>query len=204
MSSTARIRPRRDTAAGWTAANPVLLLGELGIETDTRRFKVGDGTTGWAALSYYIEGVLVRGQASKMTDGTISGLTQGVYVSTGLTATFDSSTAYGMTLGTTDLFGLKNTSGATRLMRFYGSIDARTTTGNNKTLGVKLAKNGTPIDETECRAFTGTGTEEAKLVTSWIISMAANDEIALRIANHSDTTNITFKRGRLLASEVRS
>jgi len=204
MSSTARIRLRRGTAAQWTAAAPVLALGEIGIETDTRRFKVGDGTSAWAALSYYLEGVLVRGQASRMTDGTISGLTQGTYISTGLTATFDSSTAHGMTLGTTDLFGIKNTSGATRLMRFYGSIDARTVTGNNKTLGIKLAKNGVAIDETECRAFTGTGTEEAKLVTSWMISMAANDEVALRIANHSDTTNISFRRGRLLASEVRS
>lgn len=202
MSSTARIRLRRGTAAEWTAAAPVLALGEIGIETDTRRFKVGDGTTGWAALSYYLEGVLVRGQASRMTDGTISGLTQGTYVSTGLTATFDSSTAHGMTLGTTDLFGIRNTSGATRLMRFYGSIDAQA--GNNQTLGIKLAKNGTPIDETECRAFTGSGGAEAKLVTSWMISMAANDEVALRIANHSGTTNITFKRGRLLASEVRS
>jgi hypothetical protein len=68
---------------------------------------------------------LVRGQASKMDDGTISGLTQGVYVTTGLTSTFDSSTAFGMALGTVDAFALKNISGATKLMRFYGSIDAQ-------------------------------------------------------------------------------
>jgi hypothetical protein len=200
MSSIARIRLRRDTAANWTAANPVLLNGEIGIETDTRRFKIGNGSSTWSALPYYIEGTPVRGQASKMTDGTISGLTQGVYKVTGLTATFDTATASGMTLGTTDLFGLKNTSGATQLMRFYGSIDA--TANNNQTLGVKLAKNGIAIDETECRAFTGSGGAEAKLVTSWMISMAANDEVSLMIANHSGTQNITLKRGRILASEV--
>lgn len=43
---------RRDTAAGWTSANPTLLSGEMGYETDTRKFKVGDGTTAWSALAY--------------------------------------------------------------------------------------------------------------------------------------------------------
>lgn len=52
MSSTARIRLRRDTAANWTAANPVLLNGEVGLETDTRKLKLGDGTTAWTSLLY--------------------------------------------------------------------------------------------------------------------------------------------------------
>lgn len=204
MSSTSRVRLRRGTAAAWTAANPILALGELGVETDTRNFKVGDGVLAWSALTYYISTAsLVRGQCSKMDSGTIDIVTQSIYVSTGLTATFDSATASGISLGTTDTFALKNTSSSTRLLRFYGSIDARTVTGNNQTLGIKLAKNGTPIDETECRAFTGTGSEEAKLVTSWMISMAANDEIALFIANHSGNGDISFRRGRLVASEMR-
>jgi hypothetical protein len=148
-----------------------------------------------------IELPLVRGQCSKMTNGTISGLTQGAYVSTGLTATFDTNTAEGIGPGTVDLFALKNISGATKLMRFYGSIDAQA--GNNQTLGIKLAKNGVAIDETECRAFTASGGAEAKLVTSWMISMASGDEIALMVANHSAATDITLKRARLLASEVR-
>ncbi len=146
--------------------------------------------------------VMVRGQASKMDGGTIDIVTQGVYVSTGLTATFDASTASGMTLGTTNAFAVKNTSGATKLMQIYGSIDAKTVSGNNKVLGIKLAKNGTAIDQTECRAFTGSGNEEAKLVTNWMISMAANDEVALFIANHSSNVDITFARGRLVATEV--
>jgi hypothetical protein len=52
MSSTARIRLRRDTAANWTASNPTLLLGEVGFETDTRKLKLGDGTTAWTSLLY--------------------------------------------------------------------------------------------------------------------------------------------------------
>ncbi len=204
MSSTARLRLRRDTASAWTAANPVLLLGEVGIETDTRNFKVGNGSSAWSALSYYLTAVgsVVRGQVSKVDAGTIDIVTQSVYVSTGLTGTLDATTANGIELGTVDAFAVKNTSGSTKLMQIYGSIDAKTVTGNNKVLGIKLAKNGTPIDQTECRAFTGSGAEEAKLVTNWIISMAANDEVALFIANHSGTEDITLGRARLVAVEV--
>ena len=144
--------------------------------------------------------IMARGQCSKMTDGTIDITIQGTYVSTGLTATLDTDTAYGMVLGTDDTFGLRNTSGGTKLFRIYGSIDA--TDGNNNTLGVKLAKNGTAIDETECRAFTGSGAQEAKLVTSWMVELDDGDEISLMIANHSNSTDIILKRGRIVASEV--
>ena len=47
-----RMQQRRDTAANWTATNPTLAAGELGVETDTLRFKVGNGTSNWAALAY--------------------------------------------------------------------------------------------------------------------------------------------------------
>jgi hypothetical protein len=58
MSQTipARIVIRRDTAANWAAANPVLLSGEWGFETDARKLKIGDGTSAWNALSYYSTG----------------------------------------------------------------------------------------------------------------------------------------------------
>lgn len=43
---------RRDTAANWTFNNPTLLAGELGYETDTGKWKIGDGSSAWTALSY--------------------------------------------------------------------------------------------------------------------------------------------------------
>jgi hypothetical protein len=43
---------RSGTAAAATAANPVLYAGEPGWETDTGRFKIGDGTTAWNSLAY--------------------------------------------------------------------------------------------------------------------------------------------------------
>jgi hypothetical protein len=47
-----QIQLRNDTAANWTAANPVLAQGEMGLETDTRLFKIGDGVKTWSQLSY--------------------------------------------------------------------------------------------------------------------------------------------------------
>jgi hypothetical protein len=49
------IQIRRDTAANWTSANPVLAQGELGAETDTSKIKIGNGSTAWTSLSYLID-----------------------------------------------------------------------------------------------------------------------------------------------------
>ena len=46
------IQLRNDLAATWHSKNPILKKGEIGIEIDTRKMKVGDGTTAWRALSY--------------------------------------------------------------------------------------------------------------------------------------------------------
>ena len=47
------IKLRNGTASAWDSAAPTLLQGEVGLETDTRRIKVGDGSTAWASLSYW-------------------------------------------------------------------------------------------------------------------------------------------------------
>lgn len=63
----------RDTAANWTSANPTLLAAEWGYETDTKRRKVGDGTTAWTSLPY-AELVYVRidvgDETTAITTGT--------------------------------------------------------------------------------------------------------------------------------------
>jgi hypothetical protein len=43
---------RKDTAANWTSANPILLSGEIGYETDTKKFKIGNGSSNWNNLAY--------------------------------------------------------------------------------------------------------------------------------------------------------
>jgi hypothetical protein len=43
---------RRGLASQWTSANTLLAEGEMGIETDTELFKIGDGVTRWNLLRY--------------------------------------------------------------------------------------------------------------------------------------------------------
>ena len=54
MSKTlnSRTKQKYDTSANWTSNNPVLLAGEIGIESNTKKTKIGDGTTAWNSLEY--------------------------------------------------------------------------------------------------------------------------------------------------------
>ena len=97
---SARMAQRYDTAANWTAANPTLLAGEIGVESDTSKIKIGTGSTAWNSLAYqpwattpipvnaggtgqttYSNGQLLIGK----TDGTLAKAT--LTASTGVTIT---------------------------------------------------------------------------------------------------------------------
>ena len=72
---TSRVQQRIDTAANWSAENPVLLNGELGIESDTRLIKVGDGTSNWNDLLYVNNfGFTSNGSAAASTQSEITAL----------------------------------------------------------------------------------------------------------------------------------
>ena len=47
-----KIQMRRGSTAEWSQQNPVLAAGEIGVEVDTHKFKIGDGITHWADLDY--------------------------------------------------------------------------------------------------------------------------------------------------------
>lgn len=78
-----RFKIRRDTAANWTAINPILSAGEEGYETDTRKSKVGDGSTNWVGLLYKEGGtggnsfgrISVSGQSDVVADQATDTLT---------------------------------------------------------------------------------------------------------------------------------
>lgn len=48
-----RIQLRQDTTENWNSANPILLEGEMGYNTDTKQFKIGNGINSWNTLDYY-------------------------------------------------------------------------------------------------------------------------------------------------------
>lgn len=70
-----RIQLRRDVSSKWKINNPVLLLGEPGLETDTNKMKIGDGVLAWNSLPYWI--------TSNATPSTYTGTFS-------ITTTFDS------------------------------------------------------------------------------------------------------------------
>lgn len=70
-----QIQFRRGTAAEWTAQNPILAPGELGLETDTSLMKIGDGDTAWTSLAYaVINGTVADGfiTEAKLANGAVS------------------------------------------------------------------------------------------------------------------------------------
>jgi hypothetical protein len=72
---------RRGTAAEWTASNPTLLEGEVGVETDTKKLKVGDGLTVWASLPYInltpaAAASIYATSANPTFTGTVNGITK--------------------------------------------------------------------------------------------------------------------------------
>jgi hypothetical protein len=81
--STVRIQVRRGTASEWTAANPILAAGEMGVETNTNLFKFGNGSSTWTALSYANSSDVAISEISQ--DAINAALTMG----SGLSKTYD-------------------------------------------------------------------------------------------------------------------
>ena len=68
-----QIQLRRGTASQWTTANTLLAQGEIGLETDTNKFKFGDGVTTWNSLAYYPTGTVTSVAATGGTGISITG-----------------------------------------------------------------------------------------------------------------------------------
>jgi hypothetical protein len=81
MSDYITIKLRRGTAAQWTASNPILAEGEVGLETDTRKFKVGVAVgTAWTGLSYWGTGGAGADTLDDLSDVIITSAASGEYL----------------------------------------------------------------------------------------------------------------------------
>jgi hypothetical protein len=83
------VQHKRGTAAILAANNPTIAAGEYGIETDTGRVKIGDGSTRWANLGYAFS------TASNLSAGTLpdARLSSNVATYSGLAPVGNASTA---------------------------------------------------------------------------------------------------------------
>ena len=78
MSANVIIQFRRGTASEWTSADPTLASGEVGLETDTNKMKIGDGSTAWTSLSYLT--TLGAGVLNDISDVVISSAQDGDFL----------------------------------------------------------------------------------------------------------------------------
>ena len=81
--STVRIQVRRGVAADWTSVNPILAAGEMGYESDTNKFKFGNGTGTWSTLAYGAS------DTPGVTEIAQDAINSALSVGTGLTKTYN-------------------------------------------------------------------------------------------------------------------
>lgn len=76
LHNMTQIKLRRDTSANFTSKNPILGIGEPAYETDTKKLKIGDGTTAYNSLDYFSGGggstEFTVVQPLKLVDGTLT------------------------------------------------------------------------------------------------------------------------------------
>lgn len=53
VTTNTRVQLSRSYKEIWEQNNPVLLDGEVGIEKDTNKIKIGNGINGWNSLPYF-------------------------------------------------------------------------------------------------------------------------------------------------------
>jgi hypothetical protein len=139
------------------------------------------------------------GQLVRQNSATINIVSTGVYQGTGLSATL-SAGAVGVGAGSAP-FSLQNVDTGPRWVQVSASYDAAMT-GATRTLGLRLAVNGVVLSDTDCRATTGLTGSIAKLFTTSLLLLQPNDVVELFVANHTNSDNISFQRGRMVFNGV--
>jgi len=73
-----RMQQRRGTASQWTTANPILNAGEHGFESDTNKFKIGDGINHWDDLTYFVDEASLNTSLGDYVETSLLGAANGV------------------------------------------------------------------------------------------------------------------------------
>ena len=170
-----RMQQRRGTAATWTAANPILGVGEIGYETDTNKFKIGDGSNRWANLTYFVD-------ANSILDGApelLSSLND-LAAAIGDDPAFFTTVATNLSTheaDTTNVHGITNTADlATKSYADTAEADAISTAAADATSKANAAQNAAESFATSAdSALSAALTADIATAKSQAISTAAAD-----------------------------
>ena len=161
-----RMQQRRGTAAQWISTNagagPVLNAGEMGWESDTNKFKIGDGVNNWTSLDYF------------------SDINSTVNPAFGSSITFEGATAndFETTLAITDptadrTITFPDATGTVALTSDIAVTASSTTTFSNKSISLgsntvtsTLAQLNTAVTDADVASLAGTETLTNKTLTS--------------------------------------
>jgi len=146
-----RMQQRRGTAAQWISTNsgdgPILNAGEIGFETDTGKFKIGDGTNHWVDLAYFADvdtlGSALDGDFVEITDiGAVSGVA-GLDASKNLLVPGASIIVEGATNNEFETTLTVTDPTADRTITFPDATGTVVTTGDSGTVTSTMIANGT-------------------------------------------------------------
>jgi hypothetical protein len=73
-----RMQQRTGTYLQWNTSNPVLNGAEIGYESDTNKFKIGDGSTNWNDLPYFLDEVTLETSLDGYIPSSLLGANNGV------------------------------------------------------------------------------------------------------------------------------
>ena len=178
--STVRIQVRRGTSTDWSTVNPTLAAGEIGFESNTKKVKIGDGTTAWNSLDYISSDVPVIDEIAQ--DAVNSALTMG----SGLSKTYNDS-ANTITLNNTGVLSFNTRTGSITLL----DSDINTALGYTAADSAALTtlENNTAQDITDAitTAETYTDTRFSNIQGNQNISILDNGT-SLTVATENDLT----------------
>ena len=211
-----RMQQRRGTAAQWVSSNagagPILNAGEIGWESDTNKFKIGDGTNNWSTLTYFVDATDViaaslTGYALLSDVGAISGiagLNADQNVKTKTAIEFEGATADGfetfvvVTDPTADrTITLPDATGTVALTSDITVTASSTTTLSNKSISLgsntvtsTLAQLNTAVTDADVASLAGTETLTNKTLTSPVINTPTGiTKTDVGLANVDNTTD---------------
>jgi hypothetical protein len=170
-----QIQLRRGTAAAWTAANPILAQGELAMETDTLKFKVGNGSSTWTVLPYFTQGTT---GATGPTGPTGATGAAGATGATGATGPSNVLSIGSVTASTTAAATISGTSPSQtlNLVLPYGPTGATGPTGPSNSLNIGTVTTGA---SGSAAAATITGTAPSQILNLTIPQGPATATVAV-------------------------